>query len=242
MMKWKIWTVLLVMTIVPLSLFSGCSALGYGVGYLVDSAGSEIVAYPPAKAVTQLDAGDDILVVLNDGTSKQGSFDGVITLTEDEMLVEADSSVPDGCVPNAPLWPGDTITLQFQNSDPVKAIYLNADAERIYYRAVGTRRVDSARYWDINSITFCDGGVLSADLLSQYFNRNFESIFDVRLRDGDTTLTFPSLAIDHIRFDEKSIKYRRIFAGAGLVVDIFMVSAAIGLDPIILDVNNDGEE
>ncbi len=230
-MKWKNWTVLPVMAIALLQLFSGCTAIGYGVGYLVDSAGAEIVSYPPAKAASQLDTGDDLVVVLKDGTSKHGSFDGVIALTEDEMLVEADSSVPDGCVADAPLWPGDTITLQFQSSDPVEAIYLNADPERLYYRTPGTRRVVGARYWDIKSITFCDGGILSADFASQYLNRNFESVFDVRLRDGEKILMFPSPAIDHIKLDEKSFKYRQMFAAGGLVVDGFILLNALGLEP-----------
>lgn len=241
-MKWKNVTMIAGAGIVLLLMFSGCTALGYGVGYLVDEAGAEVVAYLPPKAVAQLDPGDDIAVIMRDGTTRHGSYDGLAVLSDEDLLAEAERNESDGCVENAVLWPGDTINVSFADSDPVDCIYLNADTGRLYYRTFAERRVMIAPYWEITAITFCDGGIISAGFLTQYLDRNFESVFDLQLRKAEQVIHLQSLEIDHVKLEEADIKYRQVFAGAGLVVDVFMISAALGLDPIVLEYNNDDED
>ena len=237
-MKWKNVTMAACAGLGLMQLFAGCTALGYGVGYLVDAAGAEVVSYPPAKAVAQLGLGDFIAVVMKDGTTKRGDFDGVEILTEEELLDEADHSVPTACQENAPLWPGDTITLNFLISDPVVCIFLNADAERLYYRTVSARRVIGVRYWDIKSIEFCDGFILWSDFQAAYLSRDFEAVFDLQLRGRQQVDTIPSLAIDHIKLSETAFKYRQAFAGAGLAVDVTALVIMLGGEPV----DDDAEE
>lgn len=237
-MRWKSMAMAAGAGLVLMQLFSGCTALGYGVGYLVDSAGAEVVAYSPARAVAQLETGDFIAVVMKDGTTKRGDFDGIVLLTEEELLDEAEHAVPVGCLENAPLWPGDTITLNFLISDPVVCIYLNADAERLYYRTLHARRVVGVRYWDIKSIEFCDGGILSSDFQAQYLSREFEAVFDLKLRGSQQVDTVASPAIDHIKLSETASKYRQAFAGAGLAVDVTALVILLGGEPV----DDDAEE
>lgn len=120
------------------------------MGYLVDTAGADLVSHPPAKAVARLDHGDDIAVFLKDGTSRHGSFDGV----------------------------------------------------------------------------------LSADFATQYLDRHFEALFDLRLRSGEEAHTIPSLAIDHITIEETSWKYRQILGGGGFAIDVSVLAIMLGFEPV----------
>ena len=212
-------------------LFAGCTAIGYGVGYVVDTAGSDKVEYPPAKAVTHLEPGDEIEILLRDGASRQGIYAGRVMPTDEVLLRGVEQRTPERCLENAPLWPGDTIIIQFHAAEAVHGIYLNADEERLYYRAFDARRVLSARYWDIRSITFCDGGVLSADFASQYLERNFEAVFDVQLRSGAQEDDYSTLVIEQVRFDLPTYKYRQILAGAGLATDATALAILLGFEP-----------
>ena len=64
----------------------GCTLIGYSIGSTVDDSNAEDLILPPDAAMSMLDAGDEIVCIMGDGTSHNGTYAGVRTFGESRSM------------------------------------------------------------------------------------------------------------------------------------------------------------
>lgn len=224
----------LLISIFAIVLINGCTAVGFGVGYFVDSK-AEYVDYPLQHGLDSLEFKDELLITLKNGSTQKGKFSGVTVVDPDEYAVlyeelraECQSSFSLPAL-------GDTLT-----------IYLKPERNKEYKERLfdgfmfssfesGRQTLIKARYFKGQSsenvnlnrifrITNSSGIETDVGELERFIaSGGLNSITALVLSDKHSRQKVRLVDIEDVKIIPKK-KAAVLFAGLGLVVDIAILA------------------
>jgi hypothetical protein len=227
MMKWKIWTVLLVMTFALLQLFSGCTLIGYLAGSGMDKLSEKSAAASPYEAVQVLEAGDEVQCMMRDATNIVGGYAGTGIPRGDTLLRHLPATPREDCAERTGVCIGDELVLVRAGHEIETVTYLNADRERIHFRPLGQSEVRMTLFSNLEQITRCGGSVIPRPYKERFDEGMFESVHYLRVLTAEGVRYVDTSDIAYLAYSHRGTGGRLGFTLMGLAADMVILSQVL---------------
>lgn len=202
---------------------SGCTAIGYGLGYASDTSRDRTVETGVGEALADLSVGDSISLSLRGGEVVRGLYAGTESASLDILFGASD---PGAVVPAAhrtAVLPGDTLLMDRTGRPSARVIYVGAEPRRLLYADSSRRAVRPLLFDQIIRLARMDGRVIDRP----YRDRVADGIFGRRtlllVRVDGAVRPIDVTAIEAVTYQRVSTGGRLTGATLGLVVDLAVI-------------------
>lgn len=224
----------LLLMLFALPMLSGCTVLGFGVGSLIDDGNATIEEVPLSIGLLELEAGDRVTCVRNDGSAFAGEYAGLGVPTKSTLQQLLPSEAPGDCAQRESVRLGDELVMKREGREAETVVYASADRERLFYRPKHGDAVQALLFMHIEQLTRCGGKSVPRPYSQQVDKGLFERVVQLRLLTEGGLVDVDTSTIRSLRFERTPSTAKVAFGIAGLAGDVVMI-ATISLGNRISD-------
>ena len=173
----------------------------------------------------ELEAGDRVTCVRNDGSAIAGEFAGLGVPTKTTLQQLLASEAPGDCAKRESVRLGDELVMKRKGLEADTVVYASADRERLFYRPQHGDAVQALLFIHIEQLTRCGGRQIPHPYTQRVDEGLFERVVQLRLLTAGGLVDVDTSTIRSLRFERTPSTARVAFGVAGLAGDVVIIAA-----------------
>lgn len=220
----QVWSLLVGLCVVTLS---GCTLVGAVIGAASNHRAGPFISGGP-EVLNDIDAGDSLTLVLQDGNSHTGAYMGKVLPHRDTLVRWAEERIPEPCSGRSDLYLGDSIRIVHEDHTTYTGVYLGATDKVLLVRSGDQKDPRVVPFQILSSIAWCSGRQsLQKPLEEAVQSGILEKPESVRLLSGEGWREFRRQSIREVWYQERSRNGVLIGAAIGAIIDVTLLTMAV---------------
>ena len=204
---------------------SGCTAIGYGLGYASDASADHAKETRLDEALGYLSVGDSVRVSLRGGEVVHGLYAGTESASLDILTGAGDFGPVVPARQRTAVLPGDTLLMDRTGRPSARVIYVGAEPRRLLYADSSRNEVRPLLFDQITRLARMDGRVIERPYPDRVADGTFGRRTLLLVRVDGAVRHIDAAAIESVRYERVSTGGRLTGAMIGLVVDLAVIVA-----------------